>query len=66
MTQSENIPIGVVHGIERTHHVFWLGDDLAMIDHYEFASSRSGGFIDEEDVLDQARDVVAGWDEDAL
>lgn len=63
--------VGVVHGIEETFRVFWVGPDEAHLTTdggkpLAFASVRSGGFISADDVHDQARDVVAAQEEAAL
>lgn len=63
--------IGVVRGIDVEYDVHWVDQDLAVLAvdgdiEAEFASTASGGFVDEADVLDQAGDIVAEWDEEAL
>jgi len=65
--------VGIVHGIDETYVVSWLDPDLAEIQNLhskdivcEFASANPGGFISADDVMDQARDIVADWDEEAL
>ena len=64
-----NKVIGVVRGIDETYHVEWIDyDGAALLDPdtgdtvFEFASANPDGFIDEEDVLDQAQDIVSLWD----
>lgn len=61
--------MGIVHGVERTYRVDWVAADLAYLvdptDGFvtnEFASSQSGGFINDLDVLDHAADIVAEFD----
>ena len=62
--------IAEVHGVDHTYHLEWLSEDLAVLvntetgDRMEFASTHSGGFIDGTDVIEQARDIVARWDEE--
>lgn len=60
--------VGVAHGIENSFRVDWLDWDSAaivMLDGdtvMEFCSSSPNGFINDYDVLDQAREIVAQWD----
>lgn len=72
MTESTDA-VGVVHGIDDNYIVKWVAADLVQLENtrteetvYEFASANSGGFISNDDVMDQARDIVAEWDEEDL
>lgn len=63
------IGVGLVHGVEMTYRVDWAEADLAYLAdpsdgfvEYEFASSRSSGFISTLDVLEHAADLVAEID----
>lgn len=59
---------GTVNGIEGTYDVYWDGIDYATIwsegEQYVtgFCSSAQTGFVDTDDVLDQAMNMVYDWE----
>lgn len=69
-----NLPqmyIGTVRGIEFEYEVHWIEPDLAQLtidgDLYTtFCSAKSVGFLDTDDVIDQAENVVAEYDAEWL
>ena len=55
--------IGELGGIEIEYQVHWLSSDCAMLtvggeEIIQFASAHTGGFVNAEDVLAQAGDVI--------
>lgn len=70
----DNFPqmfIGTVRGIDFEYAVHWIEPDLAQLtidgDLYTtFCSVKSDGFLDTDDVIDQAENVVAEYDAESL
>lgn len=70
MTASNDFPIrsiGIVYGISGEFEVHWTNPDLVTLTEdgdevSTFCSTSTGGFTDQHDVMDQARNVVADWD----
>lgn len=71
MNNFPQMSIGTVRGIDSEYVVHWIEPDLAQLTidgelHTAFCSVRSGGFLDTDDVIDQAENVVAEYDAEWL